>query len=333
MTAYDPEYISVDGIAIDLAIPFVGESVLFYCHGSAITFSTYPKIEIQGQYIYLHFESELREGTENAIFANVCSHRDNAINLLRGGIGILQKDIDKFNSNLRDNALTALRKKKSKVSSLHKLSELLEVPVQQTEYAKTHITVQRRIQAISHTNNPEPQYTISDSVYDDILRTIKHIGSSIEQTPASYKSMKEEALRDVVLGNLNTIYLGRTSGEAFRVGGKTDICIEEKNRAAFVVECKIWDGSKTIGEAIDQLDNYTTWRDCKTAIIIFVRKKDFLAIVDKAKATLEALPNIRYVKVKDKNEFDCSYNSKVTHGQIIKMRCFLFNVEPGISKR
>ncbi len=74
---------------------------------------------------------------------------------------------------------------------------------------------------------------------------------------------------------LNGTYLGGAVGEAFRNNGKTDICIEEKNRAAFVAECKMWTGQKAIADALKQLDSYLTWRDCKTALIYFVRKKIF----------------------------------------------------------
>lgn len=145
--------------------------------------------------------------------------------------------------------------------------------------------------------------------------------------------MSEEDLRNVILTQLNGFYLGQATGETFRKSGKTDIHIEKENRAAFVAECKIWSGQKKIGEAIDQLDHYLTWRDCKTALIFFVRQKSFLQILDTAKSALEALPNMRQVKAIDKNEFDCSYCSQATPGQIIRIRCFFFNAEAGISKR
>ncbi len=160
----------------------------------------------------------------------------------------------------------------------------------------------------------------------DILATIKHMGSTYERTPRSYKDMKEEDLRNTLLAALNGTYLGGAVGEAFRNNGKTDICIEEKNRAAFVAECKMWTGQKAIADALKQLDSYLTWRDCKTALIYFVRKKDFLAILQTAEEALRALPEMRQVQILDKNEFKCCMISTQNPGQQIQVRVMLFNM-------
>ena len=40
-----------------------------------------------------------------------------------------------------------------------------------------------------------------------------------------------------------------------------------------------------IGEvqsAVNQLDSYLTWRDCKTALIYFVKRKDFIKVLENA---------------------------------------------------
>lgn len=168
--------------------------------------------------------------------------------------------------------------------------------------------------------------SISDANYADILATIKHMGSTYERTPKSYAAMKEEDLRNTLLAALNGTYLGGAVGEAFRNNGKTDICIEEKNRAAFVAECKMWTGQKAIADALKQLDSYLTWRDCKTALIYFVRKKDFLAILQTAEEALRALPEMRQVQILDKNEFKCCMISTQNPGQQIQVRVMLFNM-------
>ena len=60
-----------------------------------------------------------------------------------------------------------------------------------------------------------------------------------------------------------------TTGETFRKKGKSDIHIMFENKAAFIGECKIWHGIKNFKEAVEQLFSYSTWRDTKTAIIVF----------------------------------------------------------------
>lgn len=128
------------------------------------------------------------------------------------------------------------------------------------------------------------------------------------------------------MASLNATYKGDATGETFRNSGKTDICIERDNRAAFVAECKIWSGPGEVEKAIEQLDSYLTWRDCKTALIYFVRRKDFIKTTETAESALRSFDNMRNVKSIDKNEFDCLFLSKSNPGQQIRMRVLLFNL-------
>jgi hypothetical protein len=186
--------------------------------------------------------------------------------------------------------------------------------------------VQRKIQPISRKYNNEPSYCIEDKEYADILLTIKHNGSTYERTPASFKSLHEEDLRNMLLAALNGTYQGSAAGETFRKNGKTDICIECENRAAFVAECKMWTGQGEISEALKQLDSYLAWRDCKTSLVYFVRNKNFFAVLETVKKALSANPSIRQSNELDRNEFECSYISQRTPGQIVKIRVLLFNL-------
>ena len=147
------------------------------------------------------------------------------------------------------------------------------------------------------------------------MDSIKHTGSTYERTPSSYKALHEEDLRNTLLAALNATYKGDATGETFRNRGKTDICIERDNRAAFVAECKMWTGQKEVGKAIDQLDGY-----------YFVRRKDFLKTLESAETALRAYDSMRNVTALDKNEFECLFLSKANPGQQIKMRVMLFNL-------
>ena len=91
----------------------------------------------------------------------------------------------------------------------------------------------------------------------------------------------------------------------------------------------MWTGQKEVEKAIDQLDSYLTWRDCKTALIYFVRRKDFIKILGTAEEALKGFANMRNVTVIDKNEFECLFLSKANPGQQIKMRVMLFNLYSG----
>ena len=100
-----------------------------------------------------------------------------------------------------------------------------------------------------------------------------------------YAMHNEEDLRNIILAQLNGHFEGDAVGEVFRGRGKTDICIEQENRAAFIGECKLWTGPASLTDALDQLLGYLTWRDSKASLIVFNSgNKNFSKI-------LEALPD------------------------------------------
>jgi hypothetical protein len=123
-----------------------------------------------------------------------------------------------------------------------------------------------------------------------MLSVIRMAADGMEKRPRVYASMGEEDRRGSILDTLNTHYEGRGTAEAFNLRGKTDILIQYDGRSIFICECKFWSGSKGFTETIDQLFGYTTWRDAKLAIIMFVREKNLTDIVAKARSALEEHP-------------------------------------------
>lgn len=323
---YGKEYTEVDGIVMIFYFPFTGEEDLFKCHASTFLLSGYPDISINQGFISLRYEYSLNEMQSENAKDNALNRLEHDIKDIRKGISYANKDVESYNASLQKQALHFLEDKKKKVESFFSVANMFEVPVKKSAYTETHVPLQRKIVPIAHEYKKEDVYSISDTNYADILATIKHMGSTYERTPGSYAAMKEEDLRNTLLAALNGTYLGGAVGEAFRNNGKTDICIEEKNRAAFVAECKMWTGQKGIADALKQLDSYLTWRDCKTALIYFVRRKDFLAVLQIAEETLRAIPEMRQVQAMDKNEFKCYMVSTQNPGQQIQVRVMFFNM-------
>ena len=103
----------------------------------------------------------------------------------------------------------------------------------------------------------KPEPGITDEDYEHILSVIRHEGRTFEATPRTCAVHDdEEELRDIILAHLNGHYQGGATGETFRRSGKTDIRIEDQDRAAFVAECKVRRGQKELLAAIDQLLSY-----------------------------------------------------------------------------
>lgn len=128
---------------------------------------------------------------------------------------------------------------------------------------------------------------MAKEMYDDILKVIYDLGKSMEKKPSTYKDKDEEGIRDQFLLVLETRYDSTTAtGETFNRGGKTDIILKYAKDSSnlFVAECKFWQGTSEFHKAISQLfDRYLTWRDSKTALILFVTNKDFTSVIDTIK--------------------------------------------------
>ena len=323
---YGREYVDVDGVILTFAFPYEGEEDLFRCRASTFSVSGYPDIDVSKTHVAFHYEKTLQEIESGLAKDGIMASVERDLSSIRQGIVFCNNDVSSFNSGLKDGTIKRLQQKKEKVEAYFSVASMFEVPLQKTPYAESHIAVRRKIAPISHTYDKKPIYCITDRDYNDILSTIKHTGCTYERTPASYKSLHEEDLRNTLLAALNASYMGDAFGEAFRNNGKTDICIERENRAAFVAECKMWTGQKEVGSALTQLDSYLTWRDCKTALIYFVNRKDYLKIVDTLEDTLKTLPAIRQVQKIDRNEFKCHMISESNPGQLVQVRVMLFNL-------
>jgi hypothetical protein len=142
----------------------------------------------------------------------------------------------------------------------------------------------------------EREWRLDKTVYERMIQTITKFGHALERRPRSAAPLihDEETIRDWLMFNLSTNYEAPDGSELFIGGeiengnGKTDILVRYQNRNVFIAECKFWDGPKKFDEAIDQLLSYTTWRDTKAAIILFITNKDAIAAIDSAGARLTA---------------------------------------------
>ena len=127
----------------------------------------------------------------------------------------------------------------------------------------------------------------------------------MESTAKTYFQNNEEELRDQILATLNTHYDNAT-GETFRKIGKTDIQIQFDNKAAYIAECKIWSGKEMFSKAIQQLLNYSTWKDIKISIIVFNKKvKNFKSILEKINEWV--LENTKSTIHDKANLWNCEY--------------------------
>ena len=156
--------------------------------------------------------------------------------------------------------------------------------------------VKRRIMpptspAVAGPQQLEP--TLDTTNYERILSIVSNMGIAMEQSPKAYKGMGEEDLRHQFLVQLNGQYEGNATGETFNKQGKTDILIRDQGRNIFIAECKVWSGPSGLVEALDQLLGYLSWRDTKTALLVFNRTRNMSTVLKKIPETVKGHPNYK----------------------------------------
>jgi hypothetical protein len=229
-----------------------------------------------------------------------------------------------------ERAISARRERIEKHSNI---SCLLDIPLRKKDGVPDIVPINLKQKIIAELppvpkGGFKPEPGIRAEQYENILNVIRHHCKTWETTPGTYQKLEEEELRDILNAQLNGVYEGAAVGEVFRKKGKTDICIEDKDRAAFIAECKIWSGEKDLNDALEQLLSYLTWRDCKTALIFFNKTvAGFSAIQAKAAASLDK--HVRLInkeRVDNAGEWRYTFKSYDDEERAITVHLFLFNI-------
>lgn len=211
----------------------------------------------------------------------------------------VNREASSFRSQVREFAARQLTARKNELSAFSQSIAGLGIPIAMnddipktfaipTESIAKRIEVSDVVRTKTPTTKPSlPDPTLAASIYDDILETVHGVGKVIERLPSIYTDRDENSLRDLLLLYLEPRYTS-AAGEAFNNKGKTDILIRFENSNVFIAELKFWEGQKHFNETIGQLFGYLTWRDSKTALVIFCKNKDFSSVIEEVKQILES---------------------------------------------
>ncbi len=291
---YERDYFEIDGVCITFKIPFDGNPDLFELQPSSrilTRFRTERFIEPHGEdcgSFTLDFEytkQELQDKGEKML-EYVQKQFEHDFGNYKTMVGYVNAEVASYNNGLNTSALKLLEERKKKADSFSAISAALQIPLTASKNAPNTkpIPLKRIVRQPSMKPTIPPAPTepyISDGDYENINNIISMCGTTMEKTARTYYANTEEELRDHLLAALNTHYDAAT-GETFRKIGKTDIHIEFENKAAFIGECKIWHGERMFQDAIQQVINYSTWRDLKVSVIIFNKEnKSFQPILSK----------------------------------------------------
>ena len=246
----------------------------------------------------------------------------------------LAPELEKFNNRLPTITKELFQERKQEILDKHQFAASLGVPVKKrgdlpetyaipTPEFRKSVNVEPQVTEVGY--KPEP--TLPDSVYHDILQTTHDVGKTFERLPSTYSDKDEEALRDHILLYLEPRFEGSATGETFNKTGKTDILIRYENSNVFIAECKFWQGQKAYLDTITQLLGYLTWRDSKSAVIIFVRNKDLSAVLQTAEEVTPDHPNyLGFVDKKDDTWFNYRLHINNDPNREVKLGVLFFHV-------
>ncbi|WP_426668859.1 hypothetical protein ACPPVU_21850 [Mucilaginibacter sp. McL0603] len=290
---YPGEKYQVDTYQFNINYSFSGSAAIFRIHPSRWEMTSYDiSVNESTQKVSLSFKLynqspeeffKEKEAAKNKAFANL----DNA-----------NRDAEGWNYGLNILINGYFSDQKLKFQKENDFFAAINIPIDKgTQSIFTPPLIKKREipqPIVSKSQQFAPEPTMSNSMYDDILKIIYDSGKSMERKPSLYIGKDEEGLRDQFLFILETRYDAVTAtGETFNRSGKTDIILKYSKDGSnlFVAECKFWHGFKLFLDTISQLfDRYLTWRDSKVAVIIFVQNNDFTSVLKNIAAEIRNHP-------------------------------------------
>ncbi|HOU53689.1 MAG TPA: hypothetical protein PLQ97_07145 [Myxococcota bacterium] len=270
----------IAGTEVIYHVPFEGDGKVFGLQPSSFTLNP-PRGQVHGNELLLRFSRTDHDPTV------IKSDFDQQLRYVKDYLRSATADLKPFNEGIRAQAAGRLATRRSKLLADRQLVEALGFPlVKRTDPPAVAVGIKKKITlpkptTASGTRGFRPEPAIDGAVYDDILGVCRNMALSMERSPSTFWSLDEEQIRDMFLVSLNGVFEGKATGETFNKTGKTDILIREGNRNLFIAECKFWHGAKGLSDTIDQILGYAQWRDCKLAILLFNKNKDFSSVLVK----------------------------------------------------
>ncbi len=269
-----------DMVIVTIVVPFEGNPALFLTKPSEYA-GLPPSGKIIDQELHLPYSVKSKDSPD--INEKHLQRLENVEKYLDW----IKKDVKKHNKWIKQNVKRLVIERREKILKNQGLVESIGLPIKRTtdvpEVLK--LSLNRKKAPITKPSTtikqykPEPE--LEEAEYKYILNTLTHMTYAMERSPSTFNRLSEEEIRDFFLIILNSHYEGQAIGETFNSTGKTDILIRADDKNVFIAECKIWDGPKTLTEAIDQILKYTTWRDTKTAILLFNKDRTPSTITSK----------------------------------------------------
>lgn len=286
----DDEPALVKGTSITIVIPFEGDAQYFKFRPSAYSLSGI-RGNVAGNELHLNYSGLPQDMNAEALKNKI----DQDMKQIKDNLSRLSHDAELHNKYVADETRKLIAARRSAILRDETLVESLGLPIKRRpEDGSTYtIPVSRKPPKIDQSRGQDPsprEPILHETEYNHILDIISRMAIVMERSPKAFYDMDEESIRWQFIVPLNSHYEGMATGETFNYSGKTDIMIRYEGRNVFIAECKIWQGAKCFVDTIDLILKYTSWRDTKTAIILFNRNENFSSVLSQIPALIKAHP-------------------------------------------
>lgn len=306
-------------------IPFAGEAIIFSFSPSSIDLNP-PRGAVGNGELTMTFEQRHPDS------ARLKAEIEDATQRIQRNLASCEEMINPFNEQLPRIAREAIHFRKQKLGKDINVLAELGIPIRQRGAIPSTVAVpvQRRtiisqIQKGSKPGVPDP--TLTETAYNAILKTMADMALVIERNPTAFQNLTEEEIRFHFLVSLNAIYEGNATAETFSYQGKTDIQIRHQGKPIFTAECKFWSGPKIFTETVDQLLTYVTWRDTKTAILLFNKNRNFSQVLQQIEPTLRAHSRfVRFEGKKNETEYEFTISHPNDAARHIRLTVLAFDI-------
>ena len=282
----------VAGTKYKFNVPFEGDPDLFRYRPSPYDFSP-PRATILEDRLVFEY------GVLPNDISGLKPQFDRDLSALKRHLGWASAQVEGFNTRIPGISERAIGARRSALTDAQEVARGLGFPVRRRRDApSTYVApeVRRRVAPKLPPITPDqatPVPVLDAAEYENILSIISSMVIVMERSPSAFRTMKEEELRQHFLVQLNAQYEGQATAETFNSTGKTDILIRVDGKNIFIAECKLWRGPADLNSAIDQLLGYTTWRDTKTALLVFNRDTRMSTVLKRIPEVIEQHPNYK----------------------------------------
>jgi hypothetical protein len=266
-------------------VPFNGDGSLFSISPSTRSLPG-PSAEVRGQELIIKLVTDQRTG------AQVRQDFESRIQSIKQHLATLRNDLRGVPDQIETAARAYVEQRKAELLRSKNLVASLGFPMKRRPGAPTTYRapeVRRRLSPVKpQTVAPfKPEPVLDEAEYQHILNVMDNMTKVMERSPHTFQNMGEEDIRQHFLVQLNGQYEGQATGETFNFQGKTDILIRSEGQNIFIAECKFWHGEKGLLETVDQLLSYLSWRDSKTAVVVFNKNRNLSGVLNTIKAAME----------------------------------------------